>query len=109
MEGSRLTLRDFLDLSEKLRRRSLIYFCFFRQSDDTDRLQYAEHAKRIDVSRILRNIEGNLNMRLRSEIIDFIRLNKTYNTDQRRRIGKIAVVKRNQIFFNQMIYAGSIG
>ena len=48
-------------------------------------------------------------MALRGKIVDFIRLHKADDANQRGRIGKIAVVKRNRVLRDQVVDPCCIG
>ena len=48
-------------------------------------------------------------MALCSQIVDLIRPDLIYQTDQPGRIRQIPIMKFNNVFFNQMINTGSIG
>ena len=63
----------------------------------------------VEISAVHRCIEGNLDMALRSQIVDFIRFDFAHQTDQTRRIGQVSVVQGNRVLLNQMVDTSRVG
>lgn len=59
----------------------------------TDSLQKAESTGGDNVCGIIRDLEGNSNMRLGSEVVDLIRLNSIKPTAERRGVSKVGIVE----------------
>ena len=86
----RLLLRYFLYLSVQFRSRCLIDPASLLQSTHSDSFQYSQYTGCIDVCRELRHIKAYLHMRLRCQIIDFIRFHLADQFYQADRISQIA-------------------
>ena len=82
VERSCFSLRNFLDFAEQFGCGGLIDSGFLCQTADTYGFQNTENAECINIAAVFRNIERYLNMRLRSEIVNLIRLNHADNPDQ---------------------------
>ena len=109
MERGGLTLGNLLDFAVQLRGRSLIHLAGLRQPADADSLQHTQNAQRVYIAGIFRRIEGNLDMALRSQIVDFIGFDFAHQTDQTRRIGQVSVVQGNRVLLNQMVNTSRVG
>lgn len=107
MEGRGFTLRNFLNLAIQLRGGCLIDLGLLGQTQNAAGFQNTQNAQSIHIAGVLRNIEGNLNMALCCQVIDFIRLNNADDTNQRRRVGQVAVMQRN--FAHQVVDMSSVG
>ena len=102
-------MRDLFHLAVEFRSRSLVNLGFLRQAQNPHRLQNTKHADGVHISGILRHIKRNLHMALGCQVVDFIRLHQIDDSDQRRRIRQISVMKGNGACLDQMINAGRIG
>ena len=80
MERCVLVLRNFLDLSVKLRGGCLIDTAGLCHTQLTNSLQDAQYTYSIHISRKLRAIERHLHMALCSKVIYFIGLNFSNNS-----------------------------
>ena len=108
MERSRLSLRNLLYLSVKLRSGCLINTGLLGQTENTASLKNSQNTECINITRVLRSIKRNLNMALCCQVIDLIRLNNINDTNQTGRIGQIAIMQNNRSCFDQMINARGI-
>ena len=93
MERSCLALRDLLHLAEKLRGGRLIDAAGILQAAQADCFQNTQNSDGIHVCRELRNVEGNLNVGLRREVVDFIRANLADNLHHAHRIAEVSVME----------------
>ena len=83
MERGCLALRNLFYFSIQFRSRCLVNFCLFGKAKNAACFQNTKNTKSIHIAGILRNIKRNLYMRLRSQIVNFIRLDNIDNTNQR--------------------------
>ena len=93
MERGLLVLRNFLDLAVELGSRRLIDAAGLRETCVTDRLENAQHARRIDVRRKFRRIERHLHVTLRREVVHLVRTHRRNHTEDRTRVTEVAIVK----------------
>ena len=93
IKGSGFLLRHFLDQSIEFTGGGLVEANFRFKSQDSDSLQQSKDAYAIDFRGVFGRIKTDFNVRLRAEIIYFIRLNLFNHSDQRRTIREIAIVK----------------
>ena len=82
IERSRLLLRNFLHLTEKLGGGSLIYPCFLFQSQYAYGFEHTQCADSVRFGSIFGHVERYLHMTLCCQIVDFIRLHLLYDVDQ---------------------------
>ena len=71
----------------------MIKACFLLKSQNTNRFQHAQCAHRVGIRRVFRSFERHRNMALRSEIVDFVRLDLLDDPNQIGRIRQISVVQ----------------
>ena len=71
VERSVLVLRDRLNQSVKLGSRGLIEAYVILETTGAYGIEKAQGTERIDVTCIFRHVEGDLHVRLRTEIVDF--------------------------------------
>src|ERR1700720_1785050 len=83
----RLVLRRRLRLPIQLRCRSLIETGFLTKAQDADRFEKAKCAKRVSIRGIFRSLETHLDVALRGEFINFIRLNLLNDANELSLIG----------------------
>jgi hypothetical protein len=74
VKRSVFVLRDGLNQSVKLRSRSLVESYVFLEATGAYGIEKAQGTERIDVACVFRHIEGDLYVRLRTEIVNFRRL-----------------------------------
>jgi len=77
-----LILRNFLHLAVQLRGRSLIEARFADSVEDPDGLQKAKRSERIDISGVLGRIEGDLDVTLGRQVVDFVGISFLHDSDQ---------------------------
>lgn len=92
-KGSGLRLRNFLYLAVELRRGCLVEARFLAQPEKPDGLKQAQGTEGIRVSRIFRCFKGYLNVALRGEVIDLVRLRFLHDADEVGRIRHVAIVQ----------------
>ena len=109
MERGGLTLRDFLHLAVQLGGRSLIHLAGLGQAADTDGFQHAQNAQCVHIAGVLGYIEGDLNMALCSQIVNFVWLDLTHQTDEAGGIGQVAVVQGDSVLLDQVVDTGGVG
>ena len=93
IEGGALVLGRLAHESIELRCRSLIKARRVDELQQADRLQQAERSQRIHVRRVFRRLETHLDVRLRGEIVDLVRLSLLHDADQIARIGHVSVMQ----------------
>ena len=108
MKRSSLALGNFLNLTIQLRGRSLIYLAGLDQAADADSFQHTQDTQCVHITGIFRSIEGDPNMALSSQIVDFIGLDLAHQTNQARRIGQVAIMQLDGVLLDQVVDAGSI-
>ena len=81
MEGCLLILRNCFHFAVKLRGGCLINAACISQPAHPDRFKDPQHSGCIDVGSRFRNIKGNLNMTLCSQVIDFVRFDAVHNSN----------------------------
>ena len=84
---------DLLNLAEELGCGCLIEARRFFQAQYANSLEQTQRAKSIGVCRIFRRLEGDLNVRLRREIVDLVRLRLLNDADDIGCIRDIAIVQ----------------
>ena len=72
IKGRRLALRHFLDLAVEFTGRGLVEPDLALEPDLLDRIQEAKSADGIDLGGVFGYFEGNLDVALRSEVVDFV-------------------------------------
>src|SRR5262245_53142508 len=92
IERRGLALGDLLYLAEQLGGRSLIEAGLALQAEDTDGLEQAQGPECVGVGGVFRRLERDLDMRLRREIVDLVRLRLLNDADDIGRVGDVAVV-----------------
>jgi hypothetical protein len=86
-------LRAFLDKTVKLRSRSLVEAGFLLETQDANRLEYAQRAQRVRVRRVLRLLERNRNVRLCRQVVDFVGLHLLNDPNEARGVGQVSMVQ----------------
>ncbi len=66
---------------------------FLFEPEEADRLEQAECAHAIDIGGVLGRFEGNRDMGLRAEVVDFVGLDLADEAGEVRGIGEVAVVE----------------
>ena len=64
------------------------------KTQDADRFEKAQCAKRVSIRGIFRGLETHLDVALRGEIINFVRLNLLNDANEVRRIGEVAIMQK---------------
>ena len=82
---------DLGDLPEHLRRRRLIEAG--PEAHLADRLEEPRRSDGGHLGRVLRDVEGDLHVALRAEVVDLVRLHRPEDVVQRRRVVQIPVVE----------------
>ena len=93
IERSGFALRYFLHLAEHLGGRGLIETRALGQSENADRLEYAQRPERIGIRRVFRGLKRHSDMTLCGEVVDLIRLHLLDDADQIGCIGQITVMQ----------------
>src|SRR5574344_703266 len=93
IERRRLLLRNLLDESVELRGRRLIELRRLVPSRQVNRLEKAHRPERVDIAGKLRGVEGDADVALRGEVVDFVRLDLVDELDQVRAVPKVSVVE----------------
>ena len=93
VEGCRLGLRHLDDFAVELGSGSLVDADLLFHLQDADGLEEAERANAVGVGGILRDIEGDLHMGHRAEVIDFVGLDVADDADEVGRIPEVSVVE----------------
>ena len=70
VEGSSLGLRSLNDLSVELRGGSLVESDVLLESSGSDSVEDSEGSESVDVPSVLGHLEGNLDVRLSSQVVD---------------------------------------
>jgi hypothetical protein len=71
----------------------LIKSSLFLQTQNADRLQYAQRAQRIGVGGVFRFFEQHRDMALRRKIVDLVRLHLLNDANQTAGVGHVAIVE----------------
>jgi len=93
VEGSGLALRGFDNFSVEFGCRCLIEFDVFLETACSDCVQQPEGTQAVNVARVLGHLEGNLDMRLGAEVINFCRLDLGDDVHEVGAVAEIAIVK----------------
>jgi len=93
-EGGLLGLRYFLDLAEHFGGGGLVETDFAFQSCFADGFEDADGAQTYHIAGVFGDVEGDANVALSAEVVNFIRLQRIEQLDQHDRIGEVAIVKK---------------
>ena len=93
VERGCLALRDLLDEAVELRRGGLIELGLLFEAEDADGFEEAKGAHGVGVGGVLGLLEGDLDVRLRAEVIDLVGLDLLHDVDERRGVGQVAIVQ----------------
>ena len=93
IERRRLALRRLLDLAVQLRGRGLVEAGRLLEAQDADRLEQAQRAERVGIGGVFRRLEAHLDVALRREVVDLVRLDLLDEADQVGGVGQVAVVQ----------------
>jgi len=93
IEGRGFALWNGLHQSIEFAGGSLVHFCFFRESQQANRLQYPQRADAIGIGRIFRFFETYLYVAHGREVINFVGLCFLDNANEVGAIGEVAVVE----------------
>mmetsp|Transcript_8622 Transcript_8622/g.19669 ORF Transcript_8622/g.19669 Transcript_8622/m.19669 type:complete len:344 (-) Transcript_8622:53-1084(-) len=93
IERCGLLLRNLLHQAVKLRRGCLVEPRRLLQTYRPDRLQDAQRAHAIGLRGVLRFLEGDLDVRLRGQVVDLIRLDLGHDGHQVRAVDHVSVVQ----------------
>ncbi|RUS30880.1 hypothetical protein BC938DRAFT_478824 [Jimgerdemannia flammicorona] len=85
---------SFLQFSTALVDTYLVEPDLLGQTDGADGIEETEGAEGIDIARVLGHVEGNFDMGLGTEIIDFSGLDLGNDVHQTGGVGEIAVVEK---------------
>ena len=91
VERRRLVLGHLLRAAEHLRGRRLVDPRPDLQL--ADRLEQAHGAEAGDLARVLRHVEGDLDVALRAEVVDLVRVDQAQRAVERGRVGQVPVVQ----------------
>ena len=91
-EGGGLPLGRLSGVAVELRGGGLIVAAALLLAQYPDGLQQSKCAQGVGVSRVLGRFERHLNVRLRGQVVDLVRLSLLDNPDEVRRVGHVPVV-----------------
>ena len=66
----------------------------FTKAQDADRFEKAKRAKRVSIRGIFRGLETHLDVALRGEVVNFVRLDLLNDANEVRRIGEVAIMQK---------------
>lgn len=93
VEGGRLALGSLDDLSVQLRSGRLVEPDVLLEAAGTDGVEETEGAEPVDVAGVFSHLEGDLDVRLGAEIVDFSRLGLGDDVDEVGAVAEISVVQ----------------
>jgi hypothetical protein len=93
VERSGLLLRGLLDLTVKLRGRSLVELALLLKAACPNGVEESKGTKGIDVGSVLAHLEGNLDVGLSAKVVDLVGLNAGDELDKVGRVGKVTVLE----------------
>ena len=93
VERRLLRLRRLDDLAVQLRRRRLVEAHHLLEPARPDRVEQAQRAEPVDVACVLGHLEGDLDVRLRAEVVDLGRADVRDDVDQVRRVCQVSIVQ----------------
>ena len=93
VERGSLGLRDFDDLTVEFGRRRLVDANLLLHLQDADGLKQAERADAVRIGGVFRDVEGHLDVRHRTEVVDLVRLHVADDADEVGAVAEVAVVQ----------------
>jgi hypothetical protein len=92
--NSRLLLRRLLDLSKELRSRRLVEAARLFKAADADCIEQAECPQGVDVRSVLGELERDLHVALRPQVVHLVRLDAGHQLAEVSRVSEVAILEK---------------